>query len=72
MGKGRVPMQVSPEFDARIKRLQQKIMKKQGEKISLRDLTERITKTIDFNKIEDVIVNNPKLDIKITLDRRNK
>ena len=72
MGKGRVPMQVSPEFDARMKRLQQKIMKKQGEKISLRDLTERITKTIDFNKIEDVIVNNPKLDIKITLDRRNK
>ena len=72
MGKGRVPMQVSPEFDARIKRLQQKIMKKQGEKISLRDLTERITKTIDFKKIEDVIVNNPKLDIKITLDRRNK
>lgn len=72
MVKSRVPMQVSPEFEERIKLLQQKIMKKQGEKISLRDLTEKITKTVDFNKIVDNIVNEKKLDLKINLDRRYK
>lgn len=68
-GKSRVPMQVAPTFEAMIKDLQQKIMKKQGEKISLRDLTERIEKNIDLKKLEDEILKTS-FDIKIRLDRR--
>lgn len=69
--KSRVPMQVSPEFETRIKELQKEIMKKQGVNHSLRDLSEKIAKTIDFNKIEELILKNP-LDINIKLDNRRK
>lgn len=73
MVKSRVPMQVSPEFEQRLKKLQGEIMKKDGKVVSLRDLTEKITKTIDFNEMEKNILNNvSQLDIKITMDRRRK
>lgn len=68
-GKKRVPMQVGTNFEAMIKDLQSKIMKKKGEKISLRDLTERIEKNIDIQKLEDEILKTS-IDIKIRLDRR--
>jgi len=68
MAKGRVPMQVSPEFEKKIKELQRKIMKKDGVVISLRDLTEQV----DFNNIEEMILKDAKVDIKISLDRRRK
>ena len=68
MAKGRVPMQVSPTFEKRLKELQKKIMKKDGVVISLRDLTEQV----NFNNIEDMILKDAKVDIKISLDRRRK
>jgi hypothetical protein len=68
-GKPRVPMQVAPNFEAMIKELQNKIMRKQGEKISLRDITEKIEKNIDLNKLESDILKDP-MAIKIRLDRR--
>jgi len=68
MAKGRVPMQVSPAFEKKIKELQRKIMKKDGVVISLRDLTEQV----DFNNIEEMILKDAKVDIKISLDRRRK
>ena len=52
-----------------IKELQNKIMRKQGEKISLRDITEKIEKNIDLNKLESDILKDP-MAIKIRLDRR--
>lgn len=67
--KSRVPMQVGINFEAMIKDLQSKIMKKKGQKISLRDLTERIEKNIDIQKLEDEILKTS-VDIKIRLDRR--
>ena len=66
--KPRVPMQVSPAFEKKIKELQRKIMKKDGVVISLRDLTEQV----DFNNIEEMILRDAKVDIKISLDRRRK
>lgn len=69
--KSRVPMQVSPEFEIKIKELQKEIMKKQGVSHSLRDLTEKIAMNIDINKIEASILKS-QFGIKITLDRRKK
>jgi len=66
--KPRVPMQVSPAFEKKIKEMQRKIMKKDGVVISLRDLTEQV----DFNNIEEMILKDAKVDIKISLDRRRK
>lgn len=73
MGKTRVPMQVSPKFEDRLKKLQIEIRKKDGKNISLRDLTEEITKSIDFNEFEKNLLKSvSQLDIKITMDRRRK
>lgn len=72
VSKSRVPMQVSPEFEKRIKDLQSEIMRKQGKNVSLRDLTERITKTSNFNELEKEILKIKATDLKINLDRRRK
>jgi hypothetical protein len=66
MAKGRVPMQVSPSFEKKMKELQKRIMMKEGVMISLRDLTEKI----DLNNMEEKLLKNSKTDIKISLDRR--
>lgn len=69
--KSRVPLQVAPEFEQRLKKLQEEIMKKNGKNISLRDLTENIAKAINFTDVEKNLLNNiSQLDIKITMDRR--
>ena len=70
--KSRVPMQVAPSFEQKLKQLQKKIMMKQGEMISLRDLTERISKTEDFETLEKNILGTAFADIKINLDTRGK
>ncbi len=70
MTKNRVPMQVSPEFEKRIKQLQSNIMRQDGKNISLREITEKIIKVADFKRVEEIILRNPKIDIKIALDRR--
>lgn len=71
-GKSRVPMQVSPIFEIRIKNLQKEIMKKQGQVISMRDLTEKITKMPKFEELEQAILNIDDVTIKINMDRRKK
>jgi len=68
MVKGRVPMQVSPEFEKKLKELQKKIMQKDGVVISLRDLTEQV----NFSDIENTILKDANVDIKISLDRRRR
>jgi AAA+ superfamily predicted ATPase len=65
-------MQVSPIFEERIKDLQKQIMKSQGEKISMRDLTEKVVKSTDFDALEKSILNVANFDINIGLDRRGK
>jgi len=71
-GKSRVPMQVSPAFEERIKSLQKQIMKKDGEKVSMRDLTEKVVKSASFDDLEKSILNVANFDINIGLDRRKK
>jgi len=68
VAKGRVPMQVSPVFEKKLKELQKKIMKQDGVVISLRDLTEQV----DLKNIEDAILKEAKADIKLSLDRRRR
>jgi hypothetical protein len=70
--KQRVPMQVAPEFEAKIKEIQEKIMLKQGRNISLRDITEKIGKSPDFDNLEKSILNIANIDLKINFDRRKK
>jgi len=70
--KSRVPMQVAPEFDARIKEIQRQIMKAQGQSVSLRDITEKISKSPNFNSLEKDILRVANMDLKINLDRRKR
>lgn len=70
--KSRVPMQVSPIFEIKIKNLQKEIMKKQGQNISLRDLTEKISKMPNFDDLEKAILNIDDVQIKVNMDRRKK
>jgi len=70
--KSRVPMQVAPEFDASIKEIQRQIMKTQGTNVSLRDITEKISKSPDFKNLEKNILKIANRDLKINLDRRKR
>jgi len=70
--KKRVPMQVAPEFEIRIKDLQKTIMQKQGEKISIRDLTKEVSINIDFEALERRLLGVGSKDIKLNLDRRKR
>ena len=70
--KKRVPMQVAPEFKARMENIQTQIMKLQGKKISIRDLTETIAKVSDFEYLEKFITEMMPNDFKLNLDRRGK
>ncbi len=68
MVKTRKPMHVDPEFEKRMKELQRKIMKKNGENVSLRELTKMVVKTPDFEVMENRLlgldVGNINLEIK--------
>ena len=71
-GKSRVPMQVSPMFELKIKNLQKEIMGKYMRKESLRDLTEKIVKSPSFDAVEKAILNAGNIDLKINFDRRKR
>lgn len=72
MSKTRIPLQVSPEFKRKLDEIQKKIMMAQGEKKSLRAITEEIIASPLFEDIEKNLVKtgDVKMDIKIRLDRR--
>jgi len=68
----RTPLQVSPEFKKKLDEIQKKIMMSQGEKKSLREITQEIISSPIFNEIEKNLIKSGdiKMDIKIKLDRR--
>ena len=70
--KNRTPLQVSPEFKKKLDEIQRKIMMSQGEKRSLREITDEIVASPQFSDIERNIVKSGdiKMDIKIKFDRR--
>lgn len=70
--KKRVPMQVAPEFETRIKNLQKAIMIKQGVNISMRDLTKEISINPDFDALEKKLLNVSNGDLRLNLDRRKR
>jgi hypothetical protein len=77
MNKSRKPMHVDICFEERMKQLQKKIRKKQGENISLRELTKQIPKFEEFEIIEDKILNiaikgNEDGIFNINFDRRRR
>lgn len=72
--KQRVPMQVAPEFKARMEKIQTEIMKMQGKKISIRDLTETIAKASDFEYLNKLLFGTGITvnDLGLNFDRRRK
>jgi len=67
----RVPMQVAPEFEIAMKKIQSEIMKS-GKLVSLRELTGSVVLNPDFDKIEKSLINKADVDIRINFDRRRK
>ena len=72
VSKSRVPMQVDPDFEIRIKNLQKAIRIKQGENLSLREITGKVARLPNFDELEKEILKASNIDIKINLDRRKK
>ena len=70
--RNRSPLQVSPEFKKKLDEIQKKIMFSQGEKKSLREITDDIVSNPLFNEIEKNMIKsgNINVDLKIKLDRR--
>ena len=68
----RSPLQVSPEFKKRLDEIQKKIMMSQGERKSLREITDEIVTSPMFNEIEKNMIRagDVKVDFKIKFDRR--
>ena len=72
--KSRVPMQVAPEFKMRMDKIQTEIMRIQGKKISIRDLTETIARASDFENIGKLLFGTGVTanDLGLNFDRRGK
>jgi len=71
-GKSRVPMQVDPAFEVRIKNLQKAIMIKQGMNLSLREITGKVARMPNFDDIERDILKASNVDLKLNFDKRRK
>lgn len=70
--KKRVPMQVAPEFEKKIKEIQKAIMIKQGKNMSIREITKNISINPDFTILEKKLLEISNRDIKLNLDRRSR
>jgi hypothetical protein len=68
----RKPMHVDAKFEERLKALQIKIMKKQGIKPSLRELTAQLPRFEEFNRIEERIIGNEDTSLELNFDRRRR
>lgn len=71
VSKPRVPMHVSPKFEKRVKELQKKIRKKNGENMSLRDITENLINLPDFEKLEKNLLSGGE-ELQLNLDQRRR
>jgi hypothetical protein len=71
-GKSRRSMQVAPEFEKKLKHIQEMIMRKDGKLVSIRDITEGIAKYPNLEELENSLLNSKPKDFGISLDRRKK
>jgi DNA-directed RNA polymerase delta subunit len=65
-------MQVDSSFEAKLKDLQKAIRMKRGEEMSLREITARVVKDPNFERIEQRLIGNDlsKIKLNIKLDGR--
>ena len=71
--KPRRPMQVSDDFEKKLKELQKKIRMKTGDNPSLRDITDDIVKFAYFEEFEKKLLNGDlEMNINIKMDRRRR
>ncbi len=72
MVKTRKPMHVDPYFENKMKELQRKVRMKEGNDISLRELTAKISKDPNFEAIEQGILDDDIINFNIKFDKRRK
>jgi hypothetical protein len=69
----RKPMQVSIEFENKLKEMQRKVRMKNGEDVSLRQLTEYIAKSLQFDDIDKSLIEmDNKFSLGFSYDKRRK
>lgn len=56
MAKRHIPMMVDPDFECLVKAIQRKIRMKNGENISLREITKRISRLPELDDIEEKLL----------------
>jgi len=74
MRKSNVPMMVDPEFESMVKGIQVKIRMRNGQNISLREITKRISKLPELTNVEEKLLDE-KFTVNgnfIKFDKRNK
>ena len=71
MATKRVPMQVAPEFEIAMKKIQTEIMKS-GKLVSLREITGKVVTNPDFQAVEKALINKGNIDLGINFDRRRR
>lgn len=67
----RVPMQVAPEFEVAMKKIQSEIMKS-GKLVSLREITGKVVKDPEFEALEKKLISNKNKDLGLNFDRRRR
>jgi len=66
-------MQIDQDFETKVKAIQKKIMMKRGEKMSLREITKKISKYPEWETMEQKLLSNiNKVEDRIKFDRRKK
>lgn len=58
MVKRHIPMMVDPDFEHLVKGIQKNIRMKNGENISLREITKRISNLPELNGVEEKLLDN--------------
>ena len=66
----RKPMHVSPNFEEMVKKIQKEIMMKEGKRVSLTEITNKIAKNPAFSDLNNFEEDLKRVDIKINFDRR--
>lgn len=71
--KPRRQVQVSEDFEKKLKDIQKKIRIKTGENTSMRDITDDIVKWAEFEEFEKKLINGDlDFNIRIKMDRRQR
>jgi hypothetical protein len=70
MSKRNIPMMVDPEFETLVKRIQINIRMKNGQNMSLREITKRLSNLPELKHVEDKLLTDKISQSIIKLDKR--